>query len=220
MFVDRFTDRHAQPGRRQRAARLPVRAHLPAHPRGRARRTVGHGLQDAFADDRIALPLRNRSGQLVGQPLRFGITLTVSQGLDARHQRARISPREPAGIAQEGFDFLQGVAAFQQRLDRAHAGCKVGRFLDHADLDQLDLGQLAAALADLAVVTSDNPRTEDPDAIIDDIESGMGSARHLRFTERRAAIAAWAGSIVKWPPMGSMACAASPSSTAWPPRCQ
>jgi UDP-N-acetylmuramoyl-L-alanyl-D-glutamate--2,6-diaminopimelate ligase len=52
------------------------------------------------------------------------------------------------------------------------------------------MGGVAAALADLAVVTSDNPRTEDPDAIIDDIESGMGSARHLRFTERRAAIAA------------------------------
>jgi UDP-N-acetylmuramoyl-L-alanyl-D-glutamate--2,6-diaminopimelate ligase len=52
------------------------------------------------------------------------------------------------------------------------------------------MGGVAAALADLAIVTSDNPRTEDPDAIIDDIESGMGSARHLRFTERRAAIAA------------------------------
>ncbi len=31
--------------------------------------------------------------------------------------------------------------------------------------------------ADFAVVTSDNPRTEDPVAIIDDIVSGMGEAR-------------------------------------------
>jgi UDP-N-acetylmuramoyl-L-alanyl-D-glutamate--2,6-diaminopimelate ligase len=52
------------------------------------------------------------------------------------------------------------------------------------------MGGVAAALADLAIVTSDNPRTEDPDAIIDDIEGGMGSTPHLRFTERRAAIAA------------------------------
>ena len=37
------------------------------------------------------------------------------------------------------------------------------------------MGQLAAELADLPVVTSDNPRTEDPDAIIDDVERGMGS---------------------------------------------
>lgn len=52
------------------------------------------------------------------------------------------------------------------------------------------MGRVAAALADLAIVTSDNPRTEDPDAIIDEIESGMGPAGHLRFTDRRAAIGA------------------------------
>ncbi|HEX5388099.1 MAG TPA: UDP-N-acetylmuramoyl-L-alanyl-D-glutamate--2,6-diaminopimelate ligase [Gemmatimonadales bacterium] len=52
------------------------------------------------------------------------------------------------------------------------------------------MGRLAAELADLAVVTSDNPRTEDPDAIIDEIERGMGGARHLRATDRYAAITA------------------------------
>ena len=36
------------------------------------------------------------------------------------------------------------------------------------------MGRIAAELADLAIVTSDNPRTEDPGAIIDDIEQGMG----------------------------------------------
>ena len=55
------------------------------------------------------------------------------------------------------------------------------------------MGTVAAARSDLAIVTSDNPRTEDPDAIIDDVESGMGSAAHLRFTDRRAAIAAALG---------------------------
>jgi UDP-N-acetylmuramoyl-L-alanyl-D-glutamate--2,6-diaminopimelate ligase len=50
------------------------------------------------------------------------------------------------------------------------------------------MGRLAATLADLAVVTSDNPRTEDPDAIIADVEQGMGSAPHLRFVDRREAI--------------------------------
>jgi UDP-N-acetylmuramoyl-L-alanyl-D-glutamate--2,6-diaminopimelate ligase len=51
------------------------------------------------------------------------------------------------------------------------------------------MGRIAAELADLAVVTSDNPRTEDPDAIIHDIEEGMGSVPHLRETDRREAIA-------------------------------
>ena len=49
----------------------------------------------------------------------------------------------------------------------------------------------AALAADHAVVTSDNPRTEDPDAIIADIVSGMGAGEG-RFDvepDRRAAIA-------------------------------
>ena len=50
------------------------------------------------------------------------------------------------------------------------------------------MGRIAVAHADLAIVTSDNPRTEDPERIIDEIEAGMGGADHLRCTDRRAAI--------------------------------
>lgn len=52
------------------------------------------------------------------------------------------------------------------------------------------MGRIAATLADLAIVTSDNPRREAPDLIIDEVEQGMGSTPHQRFTDRRAAIAA------------------------------
>ncbi len=52
------------------------------------------------------------------------------------------------------------------------------------------MGRIAARLSDLAIVTSDNPRTEDPDLIIDEVEQGMGHAPHLRFVDRREAIAA------------------------------
>jgi len=50
------------------------------------------------------------------------------------------------------------------------------------------MGRIAADLADLAVATSDNPRTENPDAIIDDVEQGMGGVPHLRITDRLKAI--------------------------------
>jgi UDP-N-acetylmuramoyl-L-alanyl-D-glutamate--2,6-diaminopimelate ligase len=50
------------------------------------------------------------------------------------------------------------------------------------------MGGIAEREADLAIVTSDNPRTEDPDAIIDDIEAGMRRDSHQRVTDRRAAI--------------------------------
>ncbi len=56
-----------------------------------------------------------------------------------------------------------------------------------------EMGAAAAALADVAVVTSDNPRSEEPEAIIDEILAGMrdGAARTVVEPDRRAAIA-WA----------------------------
>jgi UDP-N-acetylmuramoyl-L-alanyl-D-glutamate--2,6-diaminopimelate ligase len=50
------------------------------------------------------------------------------------------------------------------------------------------MGRIATEGADLAIATSDNPRTEDPEAIIDDIEQGMGGVPHLRIVDRLAAI--------------------------------
>jgi UDP-N-acetylmuramoyl-L-alanyl-D-glutamate--2,6-diaminopimelate ligase len=50
------------------------------------------------------------------------------------------------------------------------------------------MGEIAERGADCAIVTSDNPRTEDPDSIIDDIEAGMRGSSHERITDRLAAI--------------------------------
>jgi UDP-N-acetylmuramoyl-L-alanyl-D-glutamate--2,6-diaminopimelate ligase len=52
-----------------------------------------------------------------------------------------------------------------------------------------EMGRIAATRADVAIVTSDNPRTEDPERILDDIEAGMAGVRHERIEDRRAAIA-------------------------------
>src|SRR2546428_42694 len=58
------------------------------------------------------------------------------------------------------------------------------------------MGRVAARYSDVVVVTSDNPRTEDPDAIIREIlpgvEAGLreaGRGRYLIHADRRAAIA-------------------------------
>ncbi len=53
-----------------------------------------------------------------------------------------------------------------------------------------EMGRVASANADLAFVTSDNPRTEDPEAILDEIEGGMGPAPRVRLSDRREAIRA------------------------------
>jgi UDP-N-acetylmuramoyl-L-alanyl-D-glutamate--2,6-diaminopimelate ligase len=50
------------------------------------------------------------------------------------------------------------------------------------------MGAVAVRLADRAIVTSDNPRTEDPERILDDIVAGMGGRPHDRIEDRREAI--------------------------------
>ena len=56
------------------------------------------------------------------------------------------------------------------------------------------MGAVAARLSDLVVLTSDNPRSEDPERIIDQIRNGVLSTagetgcRHLAIADRRAAI--------------------------------
>jgi UDP-N-acetylmuramoyl-L-alanyl-D-glutamate--2,6-diaminopimelate ligase len=51
------------------------------------------------------------------------------------------------------------------------------------------MGALAVRLADVAIATSDNPRGEDPERILDEVEAGMAGVAHHRVTDRRGAIA-------------------------------
>jgi UDP-N-acetylmuramoyl-L-alanyl-D-glutamate--2,6-diaminopimelate ligase len=50
------------------------------------------------------------------------------------------------------------------------------------------MGNIAERGADHVIVTSDNPRTEDPEEIIDDIERGMRKENHERIEDRELAI--------------------------------
>ncbi|MBT7099748.1 UDP-N-acetylmuramoyl-L-alanyl-D-glutamate--2,6-diaminopimelate ligase, partial [Candidatus Poribacteria bacterium] len=53
------------------------------------------------------------------------------------------------------------------------------------------MGRIGATLSDVAIITSDNPRTEDPDAIIRDVEAGAPTESNARaIADRGEAIAA------------------------------
>lgn len=51
-----------------------------------------------------------------------------------------------------------------------------------------EMGRAAARGADLSIVTSDNPRTEDPEVILDEILEGMEGSSWERITDRGEAI--------------------------------
>ena len=54
------------------------------------------------------------------------------------------------------------------------------------------MGHIAAELSDVVIATSDNPRTEDPEFILSQVEAGvretLGSKQHEKITDRRTAI--------------------------------
>jgi UDP-N-acetylmuramoyl-L-alanyl-D-glutamate--2,6-diaminopimelate ligase len=50
------------------------------------------------------------------------------------------------------------------------------------------MGAIAARLADRVIITSDNPRTEDPERILDDIAAALTPGHFERIEDRRAAI--------------------------------
>ncbi len=52
------------------------------------------------------------------------------------------------------------------------------------------MGKISGQLADLTILTTDNPKTEDPERIIDEIEEGLKptGGRYERIVDRRAAI--------------------------------
>ncbi|MCL5044328.1 MAG: UDP-N-acetylmuramoyl-L-alanyl-D-glutamate--2,6-diaminopimelate ligase [Deltaproteobacteria bacterium] len=79
-------------------------------------------------------------------------------------------------------DALAGVLNALRGLAAGRLICVFGCGGDRDRGKRPLMGEVAGRLADLAVVTSDNPRSEDPGAIIDQIETGLTRAGLPRLT--------------------------------------
>lgn len=55
---------------------------------------------------------------------------------------------------------------------------------------RFEMGEVSGRLADLTIITSDNPRFEEPEAIIEDIKTGIGktTGKHVDIIDRKEAI--------------------------------
>lgn len=87
-------------------------------------------------------------------------------------------------------DALERSLAAVRPFARGRLICVFGAGGDRDRTKRPLMGRVAAARADLAVVTSDNPRTENPGQIIDEIVAGMAASHRRPYVEpdRRSAI--------------------------------
>ena len=68
--------------------------------------------------------------------------------------------------------------------------CVFGCGGNRSRLRRFEMGEVSGRLADLTVITSDNPRYEEPKAIIDDIKTGMEKTdgAYVEIIDRKEAI--------------------------------
>ena len=69
--------------------------------------------------------------------------------------------------------------------------CLFGCGGNRSRLRRYEMGEVSGRLADLTIITSDNPRDEEPQAIIDDIKVGMAKTegKYVEIPDRKEAIA-------------------------------
>ena len=130
-------------------------------------------------------------------------TVGIAYGLSFDEIALRLSTAPPVAgrlevVATEPFkvfiDFAHTPAALNSVLEALRPLTK-GRLIvvfgAGGDRDRIKRGPMAATvarIADVVVLTSDNPRTEDPDQILDDLVKGLNGGVHERVVDRRDAI--------------------------------
>ena len=90
-------------------------------------------------------------------------------------------------------DALENVLSTIHDIKKSHQEVitVVGCGGDRDPLKRPVMAQIAARMSNRVILTSDNPRTENPDTILDQMEAGLDSealARTIRITDRRNAI--------------------------------
>ena len=137
--------------------------------------------------------------QAVGVLLQSGLAcgelleaLGTFNGVPGRMERVPHRPDQPAVLVDyahtpDGLDnALQAARPFVEGKLTCVFGCGGDR--DRTKRPQM--GAIAAQLADELVVTSDNPRTEDPQQILDDVVAGIpAGSRCVVLADRAEAIA-------------------------------
>jgi len=132
----------------------------------------------------------------IGICLNLGISLEkISQGLaTARGVVGRIEVVETGKDFTVLIDYAHTPDGLRNVLETVRGFCQ-GRLIvvfgcggDRDRTKRPLMGSIASDLADFVIITTDNPRTEEPIEIIKDIELGMGDGEYRLIENRRDAI--------------------------------
>jgi UDP-N-acetylmuramoyl-L-alanyl-D-glutamate--2,6-diaminopimelate ligase len=88
-------------------------------------------------------------------------------------------------------DALLNILTSCKEMNPKQLVCVFGCGGDRDRTKRPEMAKIAEENSDFVIITSDNPRTEDPEFILDEIQSGFspGFTNYLRIEDRRAAIA-------------------------------
>ncbi|HEV7860425.1 MAG TPA: UDP-N-acetylmuramoyl-L-alanyl-D-glutamate--2,6-diaminopimelate ligase [Pyrinomonadaceae bacterium] len=161
---------------------------------------------------RLSTPVGQRDlhSPLVGRPHIYNILAAVACGLELGYDLDVISRAiETCTGAPGRFERVPHEGDFAVVVDYAHSDDALlnvlrtarevteGRIItvfgcggDRDRSKRAPMGEAAASLSDVVILTSDNPRTEDPERIFADVEDGMRETNkpYEKIADRRTAI--------------------------------
>ncbi|WP_414576831.1 UDP-N-acetylmuramoyl-L-alanyl-D-glutamate--2,6-diaminopimelate ligase [Anabaena sp. CCY 9402-a] len=135
----------------------------------------------------------------VGAVLHLGLDLQLVAaaipefpGVPGRMERVQISPDQKISVIVDYAhtpDSLENLLKAARPFIPGKMICVFGCGGDRDRTKRPKMGKIAAELADVAVVTSDNPRTEDPEKILEDVLAGIpDTIQPLVICDRATAI--------------------------------
>ncbi|MBD5477173.1 MAG: UDP-N-acetylmuramoyl-L-alanyl-D-glutamate--2,6-diaminopimelate ligase [Lachnospiraceae bacterium] len=121
----------------------------------------------------------------------------VKAALLAAKVKGRIEPVKVSDEFTLMIDYAHNAMALKSLLGTLREYnphrlvCLFGCGGNRAKSRRYEMGEVSGRMADLTIITSDNPRTEEPQAIIDDIKTGIGrtDGSYVEICDRKEAIA-------------------------------
>lgn len=121
----------------------------------------------------------------------------IRAALLAAKVKGRIEPVKVSDAFTLMIDYAHNAMALKSLLGTLREYqphrliCLFGCGGNRAKSRRYEMGEVSGRMADLTIITSDNPRTEEPQAIIDDIKTGIArtDGKYVEICDRKEAIA-------------------------------